>query len=293
MNSEENIHRFDAQSQNVSSKAYDFFCQDYWFAGYICFVIGLIVLAAVSVSMASACSSPVASSLLVISILQWVYLGTGFLVLISYVCIEALRKATNECWCYLLPCFWPCLCLGYCINYAEKDEEQRKANANRPVRPQKTQQTNPTAQVVVVLPINNQVPQPQQPLIYNPPNPQYYAPPQNPSYNPNYNTPGPTYIQPPTNPNAANSDIKPGTLILYNNNNTNNNNTNNNNAINNNNNNNTTPQGTTNNTNQNSSIDAEKVKDYAKDKGLKALNWVTSKVNNLNDKYNNPEGKQQ
>jgi len=150
--------------------------------------------------------------------------------------------------------------------------------------------------------------------MYNPPNPQYipanqsyvvpanqyYVSPSNQPYNPSPQplTQQPVYTQPPTNPSAINTNATPGTLVIYSNANNNNISNNNNNNNNNNNggsssNNDPTPQ--ENNTGVRTSVTekTEKAKEFAIDKGLKALSWVTTKVNNLNDKLNNPEGKQQ
>ncbi len=99
-------------SSSTGERAWEFFKNDPFFACYICFFVGMMVVLCLSISMGAGCNSSLGNALVIISVLILVYLGVGLCILLSWVAMEALEEMSTNCCLWLLPCLWPCLVMG-------------------------------------------------------------------------------------------------------------------------------------------------------------------------------------
>eukprot|EP01084_Bolivina_argentea_P259762 438436_1 len=290
-----------ATEMKASAKLYAFFKYDKWMAVYIIFIICLIALLIVCITMAGSCASQIGYGVFWVSIIIFIYLGVAMLILFSYVAFDAFKEWAGCCPCWLIPICWPCLIVGCCLNLADDMNKSINPNKNNnntnnnyksndykppPENQTQTIQSPQATQPVIVV----QQPPPQQ-VIYTQPQQVVYTQPQQPipqqvvvTQPVTIQQTQPQQPQQGYNPNT-NVPIQPGVLYANNNDNTNTN---------------VSQQQEeeipgNNDDNKENEVDYDQVKEkakqtakaagkHAKKAGVKALGWMTKKMNEINEK---------
>eukprot|EP01084_Bolivina_argentea_P227282 383862_1 len=104
-----------------NNRVYGFCKQNIWMAVYMILLIGMIALIITCLVMTIHCrTSTIGQGVFYSALIMTSYIVVSTLIVLSYSLKPTLKEIAQIKWCYFIPCCWPCVCIGACLNKRDR-----------------------------------------------------------------------------------------------------------------------------------------------------------------------------